>query len=126
MGRTLSTSFSILVSPFGVSLSRTEEAVAIFAERAKLSATQLAELLSWTGERIGDVRVRVRKEVFVSRALRNPIIRGSPHCMREHAADQPHPLRHIALRGDWLCRGVDICQQHHHPLVPLWSSSRPN
>lgn len=69
--------------------------------------------------------MRFRKEVFVSRALRNPIIRGCPHCMREHAADRPHPLRHIALRGDWLCRGVDICHQHHHPLVPFWSSARP-
>ena len=106
-------------------LEQDEEAVAIFAERAGLSATQLAEMLSWTGERIGDVRMRFRKEVFVSRALRNPIIRGCPLCMREHAADQPHPLRHIALRGDWLCRGVDICHRHHHPLVPLWSSSRP-
>ncbi|MFP3385698.1 TniQ family protein [Tritonibacter sp. SIMBA_163] len=106
-------------------LEQDEEAVAIFAERAGLSATQLAEMLSWTGERIGDVRMRFRQEVFVSRALRNPIIRGCPLCMREHAADQPHPLRHIALRGDWLCRGVDICHQHHHPLVPLWSSSRP-
>ena len=106
-------------------LEQDEEALAIFAERAGLSATQLAELLSWAGERIGDVRMRFRKEVFVSRALRNPIIRGCPHCMREHAADQRHPLRHIAMRGDWLCRGVDICLQHHHPLVPLWSSSRP-
>ncbi|MBZ4024147.1 hypothetical protein CKO11_17005, partial [Rhodobacter sp. TJ_12] len=106
-------------------LEQDEEAVAIFAERAGVSPAQLAELLSWTGERIGDVRMRFRKEVFVSRALRNPIIRGCPLCMREHAADQPHPLRHIALRGDWLCRGVDICHQHHHPLVPLWSSSLP-
>lgn len=106
-------------------LEQEEEAVAIFAERAGVSATQLAELLSWTGERIGDVRMRFRKEVFVSRALRNPIIRGCPHCIREHAADQPHPLRHIALRGDWLCRGVDICHQHQHPLVSLWSSPRP-
>lgn len=66
-------------------LEHDEEAVAIFAERAGLSATQLAELLSWTGERIGDVRMRFRQEVFVPRALRNPIIRGCPHCMREHA-----------------------------------------
>ncbi|WP_157814976.1 TniQ family protein [Sagittula sp. P11] len=106
-------------------LEQDEEAVAIFSERAGLSATQLAELLSWTGKRIGDVRMRFRKEVFVSRALRNPIIRGCPLCMREHAADQPHPLRQIALRGDWLCRGVDICHKHLHLLVPLWSSARP-
>lgn len=107
-------------------MEQDEEAVTIFAERAGLSATQLAELLSWTGERIGDVRMRFRKEIFVSRALRNPIIRGCPHCIREHAANQPHPLRHIALRGDWLCRGVDICHQHQHPLVPLWSNARPS
>lgn len=106
-------------------LEQDEEGVAIFAERAGVSATQLAELLSWTGERIGDVRMRFRKEVFVSRALRNPIIRGCPHCIREQAADRSHPLRHIAMRGDWLCRGVDICHQHDHPLVPLWSNSRP-
>ncbi|WP_158966851.1 TniQ family protein [Chachezhania sediminis] len=69
--------------------------------------------------------MRFRGEVFVSRALRNPVIRGCPHCLRAQANGQPHPLRHVALPGDWLCRGVDICLQHCHPLAPLWTRSRP-
>lgn len=52
------------------------------AQWGRLSDEQLAELVSWTGERIGDVRMKLRGEVFVSRALRNPIIRGCPACLR--------------------------------------------
>ncbi|MBY6068942.1 hypothetical protein KUW17_19525 [Leisingera aquaemixtae] len=29
------------------------------------------------------------------------------------------------MAGDWLCRGVDVCLRHCHPLMPLWESSRP-
>ncbi|WP_416545761.1 TniQ family protein [Phaeobacter sp. JH209B] len=113
----------------GVSLKRIlnqeQEAIDIFATRSGLAPVQLATMLSWTGERIGDVRMKYRGEVFVSRAVRNPIIRGCPHCLREAAEKQASPLRHMAMAGDWLCRGVDVCLRHRHPLMPLWESSRP-
>lgn len=31
----------------------------------------------------------------------------------------------MAMAGDWLCRGVEVCLHHNHPLVPLWTSPRP-
>lgn len=99
-------------------------AVAEFAELSGLSSQDLATLLSWTGERIGDVRMRFRGEVFISRALRNPVVRGCPCCIREQATDPVDALSQIAMAGDWLCRGVDICVKHGHLLVPLWTCSR--
>ncbi|MDO6459062.1 TniQ family protein, partial [Celeribacter halophilus] len=92
-----------------------------FAARSGLTPEQRATLLSWTGERVGDVRMQFRGEVFVSRALRNPVVRGCPQCLREQAEGQNRPLRYMSMSGDWLCRGVDICLKHRHPLVPLWS-----
>ena len=112
----------------GVSLRRIlnqeKVAVATFAARAGLAPSRLADMLSWTGERVGDVRMRFRGEVFVSRALRNPVVRGCPHCLREAAGELVSPLSHMVMAGDWLCRGVDVCLRHHHPLVPLWTSPR--
>ncbi|WP_223814343.1 TniQ family protein [Roseicitreum antarcticum] len=113
----------------GVSLKRIlsleEFAVGTFADRSGLAPAQLATMLSWTGERVGDVRMKYRGEVFVSRAVRNPVVRGCPHCLRAVAGDQTSPLRHLAMAGDWLCRGVDVCLRHRHPLVPLWERPRP-
>lgn len=106
-------------------LNQEKAAIAIFAARAGLSPERLARMLSWTGTRVGNVRMRFRGEVFVSRALRNPVLRGCPHCLREAAENQPFPQRHMAMSGDWLCRGVDLCLRHRHPLVPLWQSARP-
>lgn len=37
---------------------------------------QLGEMLSWTGVQAGNVRMQFRGEIFVSRALRNPVMRG--------------------------------------------------
>ena len=75
-------------------LEQDELAVAAFAARSGLTQDQLSTLLSWTGERIGDVRMRYRGEVFISRALRSPTVRGCPHCLREQAEGQTYPLRH--------------------------------
>ncbi|MDE4144830.1 MAG: TniQ family protein [Pseudophaeobacter sp. bin_em_oilr2.035] len=106
-------------------LEQDELAVAAFAARSGLTQDQLSTLLSWTGERIGDVRMRYRGEVFISRALRSPTVRGCPHCLREQAEGQTYPLRHMTISGAWQCRGADLCIRHHHPLVPLWTYSRP-
>lgn len=96
------------------------------AEAAGLEPAMREGLLSWTGVPAGDVRMRYRGEIFVSRALRNPVMRGCPLCLREDAQAEPdHPERAMAMRGDWLLRSVNLCCRHHHPLVPLWDAARP-
>ncbi|MBL3597304.1 TniQ family protein [Rhodovulum sulfidophilum] len=91
------------------------------AEAAGLEPAIRDELASWTGVPAGDVRMAFRGEAFVSRALRNPVMRGCPLCLQEDAQATPgHPERLMAMRGDWLLRSVNICCRHHHPLVPLW------
>ncbi|MBJ6372485.1 TniQ family protein [Sedimentitalea arenosa] len=91
-----------------------------------LTGTQLEELVSWTGQRSGDVRTTFRYEAFVSRAVRNPIIRGCPVCLREDLeeaeANRAHPLTQMTMRGDWQLRENDLCIEHSHTLVPLWES----
>ena len=96
-------------------------AIECLAAYGGLSARQLQELISWTGQSIGDVRMSFRGETFVSRALRNPVIRGCPICLREDAqAGDDKPLKFMAMRGDWQLREVGICVRHSHPLIPLW------
>ncbi|WP_417268721.1 TniQ family protein, partial [Celeribacter sp.] len=83
------------------------------------------DLVSWTGASIGNVRTRFRNEVFVSRALRNPTIRGCPACLREDAVGSEYPTKSMYMRGDWQLRGNDICLRHQKALVPLWEHSHP-
>ena len=67
--------------------------------------------------------MRFRGEVFVSRALRNPIMRGCPVCLRSDA--QHHsgaPAEAMAMRGDWQFREITLCLRHNHLLVPLWQA----
>lgn len=54
-----------------------------FADLCALTEAQISELVSWTGQAVGDVRMRFRGEVFVSRSLRNPTMRGCPDCLKE-------------------------------------------
>lgn len=97
------------------------DALEIVVELAELEEEQLAELVSWTGEKTGEVRMTFRDEVFVSRALRNPVIRGCPICLKDEAlADPERPLGAITIQGDWQLREVSVCVRHAHLLVPLW------
>ncbi|TNJ46307.1 TniQ family protein, partial [Phaeobacter sp. B1627] len=97
------------------------------AEAAGLESAIRDELASWTGVPVGDVRMTFRGEAFVSRALRNPVMRGCPLCLQEDAQATPgHPERSMAMRGDWLLRSVNLCCRHHHPIVPLWDVARPS
>lgn len=101
------------------------ETLRLFAERTKLSPDDLAELMSWTGEKIGNVRMRFRNEVLVSRALRNPDVRGCPMCLREDMASADGaPTAAMVMRGDWLIRDMVLCTRHGHPLVTLWSEEK--
>lgn len=89
-----------------------------------LSPDQLDELISWTGRQIGDVRTDFRGEVFVTRAIVNPVLRGCPTCLREDVQnDAANPLRYIVMRGHWQLRDVSVCLHHNHPLVPLREKS---
>jgi hypothetical protein len=103
-----------------------KDAVCSLAKCGGLTDWQMNELISWTGQRVGDVRMKFRGEIFVSRALRNPIIRGCPVCLREDAEIDPsQPLTQMAFRGDWQLREFALCIKHGHPLVDLWEHDRP-
>ncbi len=92
---------------------------------AGIDTQEMEDLVSWTGHSIGNVRTRFRNEVFVSRALRNPTVRGCPACLREDAVGSEHPTKSMYMRGDWQLRGNDICLRHQKALVPLWKHSHP-
>ena len=90
-----------------------------------LNPDQLAELISWTGRQIGDVRTDFRGEVFVTRAIVSPVVRGCPICLREDAQnDTDRPLSNMVMRGHWQLREISVCLVHSHLLVPLWE--KPN
>lgn len=104
-------------------MDQDDEALEMFSSWANLSPEAMAEMLSWTGMRAGNVRMRFRGELYVSRALRNPVVRGCPMCLREDVAGTDRPAHEVmAMRGDWQFRDVMICVQHSHPLIPLWQT----
>jgi hypothetical protein len=97
------------------------------AELSDLGAERLESLISWTGQPIGNIRMAFRGDTFVSRALRNPKIRGCPICLRNDAkAHGGSPFEAMAMRGDWQLREVDICVRHGHRLVQLWEIGPPS
>jgi hypothetical protein len=99
------------------------EALDNLAHWGGLTATGIEVLQSWSGAPIGDVRMRFRGEVFISRALRNPTLRGCPICLREDAqAHSGGSAEAMAMRGDWQLREVTLCLKHRHVLVPLWTA----
>ena len=92
-----------------------------FADLSALTEAQIDELVSGTGQAVGDVRMRFRGEIFVSRALRNPTMRGCPACLKEDLDTEPGaPSRRMVMRGDWQLRDATICVRHQHPLIDLW------
>lgn len=113
----------------GVSLKRVvnqeAETVKLVRQLAGLTDDDMVEILSWTGERVGDVRMLYRGEVYVSRALRNPVVRGCVRCLADQAAETDRPLTNLAMQGHWLCRGVDVCVTHQQALTPLWTEANP-
>lgn len=99
------------------------EALDSLAHWAGLTSAGIGALQSWSGEPIGDARMRLRDEVFISRALRNPTLRGCPTCLREDAsAHSGGSVEAMAMRGDWQLREVTLCLKHRHLLVPLWTA----
>lgn len=106
---------------------QTDRALENLANWTMLTHDQMAELMSWTGEKVGNVRMRFRNEDFVSRALRSPDVRGCPVCLRSDIArNEGPPLAAMVMRGHWLMREANICVEHTHPLVKLWSEEKTN
>ncbi|MQY43638.1 hypothetical protein GG681_13405 [Epibacterium sp. SM1969] len=103
-----------------------EVALQTLAEVAGLRAEQLNELVSWTGRPAGDIRMHFRGELVPSRALRSPVVRGCPDCLRaDIAAQSVAPLTAITYRGDWQLKDAKVCIMHNRPLVPLWEEDTP-
>lgn len=114
-------------APFRRLLNQDKEAFETLAGWAKLAPEIMAELLSWTGVRAGNVRLEFRGELYVSRSLRNPVMRGCPVCLREDAAGTKGPASSVmVMRGDWQFREVTLCVRHRHDLVPLWTATAPS
>ena len=112
-------------APFKRFLEQAPEAFEALEDWADLDPRQLEELRSWTGVRVGNARMTFRGNVMVSRALRNPIMRGCPVCLREDAAGLAGAARSaMVMRGDWQMREVILCVRHRHPLVPLWTADK--
>src|SRR5690606_27680965 len=57
-------------------LNLEEEPLDALGDCAALDSAAMEALISWTGRRIGDVRMKFRGEVVVSRSIRNPTMRG--------------------------------------------------
>lgn len=110
---------------FKLLLEQDEAAIAALADWAGLRPEVIAELLSWTGLRAGNVRMTFRGELYTSRALRSPIMRGCPICLKEDAAQAGGSSAAMAMRGHWQMREAHLCVQHHHPLVRFWEASTP-
>ncbi|WP_177174597.1 TniQ family protein [Loktanella fryxellensis] len=102
------------------------DVVDAIAQLADLNQAQVKELVTWTGLPQEGVRMAYRGEQIVSRAIRNPEVRGCPDCLRRDAKGALEPLTAMAMRGHWLLRHCHVCLLHGKMLVPLWSVTRPS
>ncbi|NSX53278.1 TniQ family protein [Parasulfitobacter algicola] len=103
-----------------------EEVLNIIAAIGGLDVKSVSTLRAWTAEKSDDVRMIFRGEEFVSRALKNPRVRGCPICLQEDAETDPErPLAAMAMRGEWQLREMSVCVRHKHPLVTLWERKKP-
>ncbi len=67
-----------------------------------------------------------RGELVPSRALRSPVVRGCPDCLRaDITAQSVVPLTAITYRGDWPLKDAKVCIMHNRPLVTLWEEDTP-
>lgn len=115
-----------LANDMGVSfkrlLAQDDKALHDFAIWANLTPEATDDLLSWTGVAAGDGKVKFKDELYTVRAIRSPVMRGCPICLREDAAvSNDAATKAMVLRGDWQFREMNRCIRHGHPLVPLWS-----
>ncbi|OWY02924.1 TniQ family protein [Thioclava sp. IC9] len=120
-----------LALDMGVSLKRlvTQDPEALEQLRiwSRLTDTEFADLLSWTGVGAGDIQQEFRGELVGSRSLRNPAVRGCPLCLAEDAAaGDRSPFEAMVMRGDWQFKETVRCVRHGADLVPLWRANSPS
>lgn len=102
------------------------DVIQAIAQLADLNPSQIDEMVSWTGLPLEGVRMAYRGEQIVSRAIRNPEVRGCPDCLRQDAEGASQPVAAMAMRGHWLLRHCHVCLLHRKLLVPIWSTTRPS
>lgn len=114
-----------LGTPFKFIMDFSDRLLESLKRWAKIDQEAIEELVSWTGRKAGEVQLQFRGEIFGSRSLRNPIVRGCPICLKEDAGSADAPaVQLMALRGDWQYRDCVICVRHRHFLMPLWEANR--
>lgn len=84
-----------------------------------LDPSSLSTLISWSSKSLHSTKVRFRDEVFGSRCLVSPTVRGCPSCLREDLEYGGPPA--MAMRGHWHLKFTDVCIRHSSALVPLWT-----
>lgn len=113
-------------SEFRRMLRHEDESLSALAKWGHISQEQLEEMRSWSVEHVSDVKSKLRGEVLSSRALRNPIIRGCPECLRDDLnAGHDDPADVLVMRGEWQLQDTCVCVLHQKPLVSLWSAQCP-
>lgn len=93
-----------------------------FLDLCGYDTVQKAEIASWTVQPLPGTQVLFRGEVFGSRALLNPAMRGCPICLARRTASNPD-LTSVAFRGEWQHRHVATCFDHGVPLALLWKET---
>ena len=104
-------------------LNTTPEALGRLSELFDIEDYIIEEMVSWSGKQInGEVRMTYRGETIISRALRNPTVRGCALCLQEDINASNQDADQCAyLRGDWLFRHSFVCTKHSVPLMTLWA-----
>jgi hypothetical protein len=96
------------------------------AELATLGGVEPDALQGWSPLH-ADGRVHFfRGEEFHAKAIKPTTIRGCPICLKADALASDRPAAEaMAVRGHWLPLPAMLCLEHHHPLVPLWTTADP-
>lgn len=97
------------------------------AALAWLGGASTETLLKSTPQKLSNRQHRFCCELFPSKIIRDPTVRGCPICLKEDAEGLDlRPHWSMALRGHWMIPHVAICSKHNHPLVALWRDSSPH
>jgi hypothetical protein len=97
-------------------LEHTPGAVGEVFDLLGLAEGERADIQSSTAVPLAGIRVRLRGEDVVSRAVVTPAMRGCPRCLSaDVAVATRHPAHAMVMRGDWRFRHIHLCTAHGHP-----------
>ncbi|MBQ4827153.1 hypothetical protein J4729_21785 [Leisingera sp. HS039] len=86
-------------------------ALECLAKWGHLTDIQIEEMPSWTGRICGDARILFSGEIYVSRSLRNPVVRGCPKCLREDLKTLDPPLAETMVKPSVVPCGSTFASQ---------------